>query len=128
MENTTHTKTIWAWLIIAILVVLAYVSFHMIKRGGDIDVPPGFVGPKNDIVNDVVFACTAGKSIHAVFHTTNTVDLVLSDGRALSIPQVISASGARYADADESFVFWNKGNTAFIQEKGATTFAGCAIK
>jgi hypothetical protein len=38
------------------------------------------------------------------------VELMLSDGRSLSLPQVMSASGARYANKDESFVFWNKGN------------------
>jgi membrane-bound inhibitor of C-type lysozyme len=30
----------------------------------------------------------------------------------------MSGSGARYANADESFVFWNKGDTAFITEGG----------
>jgi membrane-bound inhibitor of C-type lysozyme len=34
----------------------------------------------------------------------------------MELPQVISGSGARYANADESFVFWNKGDTAFITE------------
>jgi hypothetical protein len=40
----------------------------------------------------------------------------------------MSASGARYASADESVVFWNKGNTAFITEGGNPenmTFANC---
>jgi membrane-bound inhibitor of C-type lysozyme len=44
---------------------------------------------------------------------------------------VISGSGARYANADESIVFWNKGDTAFITEGAddAMTFEDCvAIK
>ncbi|MFA5098904.1 MAG: MliC family protein [Candidatus Paceibacterota bacterium] len=75
-----------------------------------------------------VFNCTDGKSITAVFHLPDdkNVDLVLSDGRKLSIPRAISGSGARYANADESFVFWNKGNTAFITENGKTTYQDCA--
>ncbi len=28
----------------------------------------------------------------------------------------MSGSGARYANKDETFVFWNKGDTAFITE------------
>ena len=32
---------------------------------------------------------------------------------------MMSGSGARYANKDESFVFWNKGNTAFITEGAA---------
>ena len=54
--------------------------------------------------------------------------LVLSDGRVLRLPQALSASDARYANAAESIVFWNKGNTAFIEEKGKTTYDGCVDK
>jgi membrane-bound inhibitor of C-type lysozyme len=82
-----------------------------------------------DIINDVTFNCEAGKSIHAVFYP-ESVGLILSDGRALSLPQTISGSGARYANADESIVFWNKGNTAFITEgsDGATTYGNCVVE
>ena len=38
--------------------------------------------------------------------------------QSVYLPQTISASGARYANDDESIVFWNKGNTAFITENG----------
>ena len=51
--------------------------------------------------------------------------LALSDGRKLTLPQASSASGARYASASESIVFWNKGTTAFIEEGGKTTYDGC---
>jgi membrane-bound inhibitor of C-type lysozyme len=53
------------------------------------------------------------------------VELTLSDGRTLALPQVMSASGARYANHDESFVFWNKGRTAFVEEAGQQTYNGC---
>ena len=73
------------------------------------------------------FACAEGKSIDATFvnGTASSVRLTLSDGRRLSLPQARSASGARYANGDESIVFWNKGNTAFIEEGGKTTYADC---
>ncbi len=75
-----------------------------------------------------MFTCADSKTISATFYPTDDkyVDLVLSDGRKLSVPRAISASGARYATADESFVFWNKGDTAFITENGTTTFSNCA--
>ena len=58
-----------------------------------------------------------------------SVVLTLSDGRTLTLPQAISASGARYANQSESFVFWNKGDTAFITEgTSTTTYADCATK
>ena len=76
------------------------------------------------------FGCNRGRSIDATFvnGANSRVELILSDGRKLTVPQAQSASGARYANADESFVFWNKGNTAFIEEAGKTTYDGCATK
>ena len=76
------------------------------------------------------FACDAGKTVNAVFTngTKSSVKLTLSDGRELSVPQARSGSGARYANSNESFVFWNKGNTAFIEENGKTTYSGCTTK
>ena len=78
----------------------------------------------------VTFFCEKGSSITATFYPENDthVDLTLSDGRSLSVPHAISASGARYANADESFVFWNKGETAFITEGAITTYENCSIK
>jgi membrane-bound inhibitor of C-type lysozyme len=64
-------------------------------------------------INDAWFNCDNSKSIHAVFYK-NTVHVALSDGPEIFLPQTISASGARYAN--ESLVFWNKGNTAFVTE------------
>lgn len=77
-----------------------------------------------------VFRCDGGKSVDAVFSngTPSSVSLQLSDGRALALPQALSGSGARYANASESIVFWNKGNTAFIEEGGKTTFGGCVTR
>ncbi|MDE2078863.1 MAG: MliC family protein [Patescibacteria group bacterium] len=54
-----------------------------------------------------------------------SVAITLSDGRAMTLPQTISADGARYANADESFIFWSKGNGAFVMEGNATTYANC---
>lgn len=66
-------------------------------------------------VAEATFTCKDDKTIAATFYA-DKVDLKLSDGRDLSLPQVISASGARYANEDETFVFWNVGDTAFVTE------------
>jgi membrane-bound inhibitor of C-type lysozyme len=66
-------------------------------------------------VASAVFKCDGGKSIDAAFYASS-VDLKLSDGRSMKVPQAMSASGARYANEDETFVFWNKGDTAFVTE------------
>jgi membrane-bound inhibitor of C-type lysozyme len=79
-------------------------------------------------VATATFKCESGKSIDATFFA-NSVDLKLSDGRSMKVPQAMSASGARYANKDETFVFWNKGDTAFVTEgkDGKETYSGCAV-
>ena len=75
------------------------------------------------------FTCNDDKSIKAAFYPEK-VDLTLSDGRSVELPQTMSGSGARYADADEAMVFWNKGNTAFITEGGddKQTYSDCVTE
>ncbi len=79
------------------------------------------------IVNSVIFDCAENKSIKAVFYK-DRVEIDLNDGRNMSLPQVLSGSGARYANFNESFVFWNKGDTAFVNEGDAMTYKDCLIK
>ena len=77
-------------------------------------------------VNDAWFQCNAGKSIHAVFYK-HAVHVALSSGPEVFLPQTISASGARYANDDDTLVFWNKGNTAFVTQGNPNiqTYSGC---
>ena len=75
------------------------------------------------------FICPAGETINVVFHNgePSFVDLALPDGRILRVPQALSADGARYATENEMFVFWNKGNEAFIEENGVITLNNCVL-
>jgi membrane-bound inhibitor of C-type lysozyme len=132
--RTTH-------FIIGLVVVIAVVAaawFYMARTAvapesaestGTTDENAENAGGASENGSTYVFSCDAGKSITATFYPDNDtqVDLVLSDGRTLSVPHAISASGARYANEDESFVFWNKGNTAFITEgsEATTTYENC---
>ena len=79
----------------------------------------------------VLFNCKDSKSITARFDLKNDkgVDLKLSDGRVMFLPHAISADGAKYTNQEESIVFWNRGNTAFITEgRGSSvTFEDCVI-
>lgn len=45
----------------------------------------------------------------------------LSDGRKFSLPQTLSGSGIRYADSSGTFIFWSKGDTAFVEEGSSQT-------
>ena len=79
-------------------------------------------------INIVKFVCAENKIIHADFYST-FVHLNIGDEKNIYLPQTISASGARYANADESMVFWNKGDTAFITEgdPNTPTYKDCVI-
>ena len=113
---------------IILFVAIWYVGFCV----GRYWVSPGRQGtdaPHTGVVNAAVFRCDMPKDsfISSVFYS-DRVSLTLSNGRRITLPHALSADGARYANADESFVFWNKGNTAFVTENGTTTYDGCVTK
>jgi len=69
----------------------------------------------------ISYLCEQGKTIEATY-ATSSVSLKLSDGRSMTLPQTSSASGIRYANADESLIFWSKGNGAFTMENNKEVF------
>jgi membrane-bound inhibitor of C-type lysozyme len=101
---------------------------------------PEVVAPT--LINEISYSCNNNKTIQAKIYEgkeitvqpgekpipTGSVELILSDGRTLTLMQTISASGVRYALEDESFVFWSKGNTALILENDTEKdFTGCIV-
>ncbi len=85
-----------------------------------------FTHPREDASTDVTarasYLCRDGKTIEAVFTETN-VTLTLSDTRAFVLPQAVSGSGVRYEK--DGVAFLGKGNNAFLQEDGTTTYEDC---
>ena len=91
----------------------------------------------------VTYYCAGQKTITATFYQgppaptpsagqpptpTGSVKLILNDGSSLTLAQTISADGARYANADGSFVFWNKGNGLLVlQNNVAKDYIGCMM-
>lgn len=116
--NTKYRAVIVAFviLIVAVAILAVWPDARRTPQEAGSEIP--------EIIATAVYQCEGGKFIHAVY-TAGSVQLELSDLRALTLPQAISASGARFATADESFVFWNKGDTAFIQENNILTFTDC---
>jgi membrane-bound inhibitor of C-type lysozyme len=96
----------------------------------------------NPPIAQASYLCNGGKTIQAAFykgeeHTvepgempipSGSVKVALSDGRSLVLVKTISADGGRYANPDESFIFWDKGNTALVLENGAEKdYKNCLI-
>ncbi|MDE1924731.1 MAG: MliC family protein [Patescibacteria group bacterium] len=100
---------------------------------------------QQQLVGTASYLCDQGKTISASYYqgtqgqpastsasgmppTPNgSVALTLSDGRSMTLPQTISGSGIRYASSGDAFVFWSKGNTAFVEEGASSqqTYANC---
>ena len=73
------------------------------------------------------FICQHKTVIFADFYD-RMVHLEFPNDIVFYLPQTLSADGARYADKDEQIVFWNKGDTAFVEQNGTTTLSDCLVK
>lgn len=72
------------------------------------------------------FNCEDGKTINAVFFD-DKVELTLSEGSSLLLLRALSGSGSRYTNTGETYIFWNKGDTAFLEEGSETTYNNCVV-
>jgi membrane-bound inhibitor of C-type lysozyme len=126
-------------LIALILSVLGLVAYVLYGPGIVVTVPDLFSYenattteevPEVDLLAEyqgTLFECSDRRSLKAEF-LASSVRLALSDGRSLTLPQIISASGARYANTDGSFVFQSKDTSAFIEESRVITYTDCIMK
>ena len=111
------------WIILVVLVFLVGAVVLYWTRDDKSVIAPS---QANSEVIQATFYCRADRSITAVFdNEEENVQLSLSDGRQITLPRAIAADGARYANADESFVFWNVGDAAFITEGEVRTYKDC---
>lgn len=124
-------KKIIIFVFIAVILIAGVYLFVYDKKTENDNVLP---------INIVSYLCDGDKKIEASFYKgevqksepgempipTGSVYLILSDGRKFNLPQTISASGIRYANENESFVFWGKGNSALILENNQEkSYIGC---
>jgi membrane-bound inhibitor of C-type lysozyme len=77
-----------------------------------------FAGPA--VATEAQYTCSGGGRISANFSPADAakgeVKLTFDTGRELSLPQVLSADGGRYANAD--IEFWIKGQSATLTVNG----------
>ena len=78
-------------------------------------------------VANAKFVCADNKVIFADFYE-RMVHLEFPGDKVLYLSQTMSASGARYANKGESIVFWNKGDTAFVEQDGKISISDCVVK
>jgi membrane-bound inhibitor of C-type lysozyme len=110
---------------IAFVILVVFLVLFVARRH-----PPQ---PIAEQTSSILYSCNNGRTIQATYYAgeasstpSGTVDLVLSDGRRLTLSQTMSADGIRYANTDESFVFWGKGNGALVLENNQQkSYIGC---
>jgi membrane-bound inhibitor of C-type lysozyme len=76
------------------------------------------IGPADAI--EANFTCSGGTKVHATFSDPNlspgSVVLVFSDAGQVTLPQVMSADGGRYAA--DNMEFWTQGQGATLTMNG----------
>ena len=93
------------------------------------------------LIASVSYVCDGDKAVFAAYYQGEnkppaspdqppvpggSVALTFSDGRAMTLPQTLSADGMRYANTDESLIFWSRGNGALELERGEErSYTGC---
>lgn len=78
----------------------------------------------SDIVVSVPFS-NGTSTILAIFNNTNnTVTFNFDDLGTTTLPIAMSGSGARFANSDESLVFWEHQGEATISKEGKEIFKG----
>ena len=90
--------------------------------------------------NTVRYTCDYGRSLVVQYFTGairtapngmplpgGHVVVTQSDGTQHTLQQTASGSGIRYANESESFVFWSKGDGAFVEEgpSQTQTYSNC---
>jgi len=137
IKLTELQRTIGSILILGLVsaVIVLLLGFFPIDRA---------VAPTGDAQNSsatqltgeiatISYTCADDKSFvarielkpEATYEDPGHAELLGADGSTLLLTQTIAASGARFANEDESIVYWIKGTGAFIQQNGETVYADC---
>jgi len=74
------------------------------------------------VTSSGTYLCAGGERIQVTYYrlSDNSLDFVkviFPGGKERTLPNAVSASGARYTDERE-LVWWTKGDTAFVQTRG----------
>ncbi len=119
-------------LFIVLIGIITVFTLYLVMRG---DRPVTTVNQQEDSQIQLAaeeinaeFICSEDKTISAVFisREQNSVNLTLSDGREMDLPSVPSDDGGKYANLDESTVFWNSPDTTYLEENNVQTYQDCS--
>lgn len=117
IERKRSTWSIWLVVLAVVAAAAVGVAASACHGGADAASATALMSPlsENGAENEgIVFA---GEHVRlTAYFLDGAVRIVFSDGQERVLPQVISASGARFSDG--SMTFWNKGDEALLQRDG----------
>ena len=101
-----------SFLLLCVLVVVAYLSACASAKQDRLEVEGG---------EPIRYQCEGGERIVARYYSLSDkslhfVKVTMPDGKEYTLPNVLSASGARYTD-DHLWVWWTKGESAFAETR-----------
>ena len=115
MKHMTFRRMVFYIVILVLVVIVGYSVVHKTPVTTTPTTPPV-------VLSTAQYSCDNNATMKATY-TSNSVSLDLSDGRHLILPQTISASGTQYQQGNVLLV--TKGDQAFLQESGTTTYSNC---
>ena len=105
--------------ILAVAILVAggvFVYFTLPSRDAD--------NTERTVIHQERITCSDGTPIDTTFYTDESLEVTIG-GTMYELSQVVSASGARYANSDESFVFWNKGDVSTVYVNDEVMYEAC---
>lgn len=105
-----------------------------------------FIGRKKpELIATVTYMCDKEKTITASYYEVKpepivvpgqapkpegSVRLSFGDKKLITLKQTLSGSGVRYANKDESLVFWNKGDEVLVMRNNVMdlNYTNCLAK
>jgi membrane-bound inhibitor of C-type lysozyme len=125
--DSMKKSTTWTLVIIVIvLIIVAWYAFS--ETNSPMTGQQGSATTSSTVAQatSVNYFCASG-TITAAYASTS-VNLVLSDGRTLVLPQTMSGSGIRYevgSGTPQDMVFSSEGSDAMLMENNKTTYNDC---
>jgi len=77
--------------------------------------------------NVFIFNCPSGVEIKISYDEESDSASLFIEGKEYKIHRVISASGARYANDDETVVFWEHQGEAMVEIDGKIMYQECKL-
>jgi membrane-bound inhibitor of C-type lysozyme len=80
-----------------------------------------------EITDYFIFSCPSGDEIKIIYDNKNNEAIILFHEQKYVLQRAISGSGARYANDDESIVFWEHHGEATLEIDGAIVAKSCSL-